>query len=300
MLRRPDESATLYLASILDLNSRRAVGYALGPHHDADLAAAAVQVAIAVRGGDVAGVVFHTDQGGEFTGGELTRVCARAGILQSMGRTGSALDNAVAESFHSTLEFELLSRNRFATHDQARRAVVAWLEEYNTVRFHSTNGLISPVDYEHGRRRPGAKSYDQLRRRRHHANAQKNEAEAATPPDTTLEPLRDPHRRRAASGPAPPASRAATAVAAATGRDPVAAAPGPRPALDPGASTGPGQATPTAGRGLPSRTRDATRSSFLKHKDPSRSHQPESLRFEGIDSGAVQCGCALGGDGWVQ
>jgi len=236
----PTGQGVLYLASILDLNSRRAVGYALGAHHDADLAAAAVCVAIAVRGGDVAGVVFHTDQGGEFSGGELTRVCARAGIVQSMGRTGSALDNAVAESFHSTLEFELLSRTRFATHAEARPAVVAWLEEYNTVRFHSTNGMVSPVEFEHGRRRPGAKSYDQLRRRRYHAKARKNhdeqdekiEAEAAAPPETLIEALRDPHRRRAVSGPAPPASRAATAVAEATAL---------RAALDPGASTGPGR-----------------------------------------------------------
>jgi transposase InsO family protein len=245
----PTGQGTLYLASILDLNSRRAVGYALGAHHDADLAAAAVQVAIAIRGGDVTGVVLHTDQGGEFSGGELTRVCARAGIVQSMGRTGSALDNAVAESFHSTLEFELLSRTRFATHDQARPAVVAWLEEYNTVRFHSTNGMLAPVEFEHGRRRPGAKSYDQLRRRRYHAKGQKNlgqqddkiEAEAAAPPAALPEPLRDGHRRRAVSGPVPPASRAATAVAAATGRGPVAVAPLPRPALDPGASTDPGR-----------------------------------------------------------
>jgi putative transposase len=242
----PTGRGVLYLASILDLNSRRAVGYALGAHHDADLAAAAVQVAIAVRGGEVAGVVLHTDQGGEFTGGELTRVCARAGITQSMGRTGSALDNAVSESFHSTLEFELLSRNRFTTHDQARAAVMAWLQEYNTVRLHSTNGMIAPVEFEHGRRRPGAKSYDRLRRRRYHTSTQQNhhdktEAEAATPPETLLEPLRDGHRRRAVSGPAPPASRAAAAVAAATDRGPVAAAPGPRSALDPGASTGPGR-----------------------------------------------------------
>jgi len=233
----PTGQGVLYLASILDLHSRRAVGYALGKHHDADLAAAAVQVAIAVRGGDVAGVVLHTDQGGEFTGGELTRVCTRAGITQSMGRTGSALDNAVAESFHSTLEFEVLSRNRFAEHVEARRAVVAWLEEYNTVRFHSTNGMVSPVEFEHGRRRPGAKSYDQLRRRRYHASTQQNhddkiEAEAAAPPETLVEPLRDPHRRRAVSVPVPPASRAATAVAEATAL---------RAALDPGASTGPGR-----------------------------------------------------------
>lgn len=245
----PTDEGTLYLASILELHSRRAVGYALGEHHDAELAAAAVQVAIAVRGGDVTGVVFHTDQGGEFTGGQLTRVCARAGITQSMGRTGSALDNAVAESFHSTLEFEVLARNRFATHAEARRAVVVWLEEYNTVRLHSTNGMVAPVDYEHGRRRPGAKSYDQLRRRRRRTGQntqdqdtpEPNQAEAATPPDTLMEPLRDGHLPRAASGPVPPASRAATAVAAATDRDPVAAAPGPRPALDPGASTGPGR-----------------------------------------------------------
>jgi putative transposase len=156
----------LYLASILDLHARRAVGYALGEHHDADLAAAAVQVAIATRGGQVAGVVLHTDQGGEFSGGALTRVCAAAGIIQSMGRTGSALDNAAAESWHSTLEFELRSRQRFATRAEARRSLVAWIAEYNTDRLHSTNGMICPVDYENGRRRPGAKPYAQLRRRR--------------------------------------------------------------------------------------------------------------------------------------
>jgi len=234
----PTGEGTLYLASILDLNSRRCVGYALGVHHDADLAAAALCVAIAVRGGDVAGVVFHTDQGGEYTGGELTKVCARAGIVQSMGRTGSALDNAVAEAFHSTIEFELLSRRRFATRAEARRAVVAWLEEYNTVRLHSTNGLITPVDYEHGRRRPGAKPYDQLRRRRHHQRPpdgerdQNNPAEAASPPLIPVEPLRDGHRRCAVSGPVPPASSAAAAVADATAL---------RAALDPGASTGPGR-----------------------------------------------------------
>jgi transposase InsO family protein len=201
----------LYLASILDLKSRRAVGYALGEHHDADLAAAAVQVAIATRGGDVAGVVLHTDQGGEFSGGALARVCTAAGIIQSMGRTGSALDNAVAESLHSTLEFELRSRQRFATRAQARRAVIAWLEEYNTDRLHSTNGMICPVDYENGRRRPGAKTYDQLRRRRRACLAAQTPAvdtasaertnttsEAATPPAIPVRTLRDGHRRRAA------------------------------------------------------------------------------------------------------
>lgn len=65
-----------------------------------------------------------------------------------MGRTGSALDNAVAEAFNSTLEFELLSQRRFATGEQAHRAVAAWIDEYNTVRRHSTNAMLPPLAYE--------------------------------------------------------------------------------------------------------------------------------------------------------
>ena len=65
-----------------------------------------------------------------------------------MGRTGSALDNAVAESFNSTLEFELLREHHFATRQQARRAVAGWIDEYNTARRHSTNHMRSPLDYE--------------------------------------------------------------------------------------------------------------------------------------------------------
>ena len=65
-----------------------------------------------------------------------------------MGRTGSALDNAVSEAFNSTLEFELLRRRHFATREQARHAVAAWIDEYSSDRRHSTNGMLSPVDYE--------------------------------------------------------------------------------------------------------------------------------------------------------
>lgn len=144
----PTGEGRLYLAAVLDLHSRRCVGFALDAHHDAALATAALQVAIAVRGGSVAGVLFHTDQGGEYTGGLFAAACARAGVTQSMGRTGSALDNAVAESFNSTLEFELLRGRRFATRAQARAAVAAWIDEYNTVRRHSTNGMLPPVAYE--------------------------------------------------------------------------------------------------------------------------------------------------------
>lgn len=91
---------------MLDICSRRIVGFALGEHHDAELAYAALAVAVAVRGGcdAVDGVVLHTDQGSEYTAGMLRAACTRCGITQSMGRPGSALDNAVIESWHSTLE----------------------------------------------------------------------------------------------------------------------------------------------------------------------------------------------------
>ena len=144
----PTDEGRFYLAAVLDLHSRRCVGFALDAHHDAELARAALCVAIAVRGGSVAGVVFHTDQGGEYTGRLFAAACARAGVRQSMGRTGSALDNAVAEAFNSTLEFELLRDHHFATREQARRAVADWIDEYNTVRRHSTDDMLCPVDYE--------------------------------------------------------------------------------------------------------------------------------------------------------
>jgi putative transposase len=138
----------LYLDSVLDMGSRRILGHALGEHRDAALAVAALLMAAAVRGGNVAGVVFHTDQGSEYTAGEFRAACARLGIRQSMGRPGSALDNAVIESWHSTLEWELRSRERFATRDQARAAVAAWIEDYNHVRRHSALGMKSPVAWE--------------------------------------------------------------------------------------------------------------------------------------------------------
>ncbi len=84
----------------------------------------------------------------EYTGGLFASACARAGVRQSMGRTGSALDNAAAESFNSTLEFELLSVNHFTTRTQARQAVADWIDEYNRIRRHSTNRMLAPITYE--------------------------------------------------------------------------------------------------------------------------------------------------------
>jgi transposase InsO family protein len=129
----PTDEGKLYLAAVEDLCSRRVPGFALGEHHDAELAA---------------GVIFHSDRGSEYTAGLYRGVCERLGITQSMGRVGSALDNAAIESFFSTLEFELLSRRRFATKAQARREVANWIDRYNRHRRHSSCEMRSPVDYE--------------------------------------------------------------------------------------------------------------------------------------------------------
>ena len=154
----PTDEGKFYLADVLDLHSRRCVGFAMDSHHDAQLARAALCMAIAIRGGSVAGVICHTDQGGEYTGELFADACRNAHVTQSMGRTGSALDNAVAESFNSSLEFELLRQQHFITREQARRVVAGWIEEYNTVRRHSTNGMLSPVDYEHAQARARAEA----------------------------------------------------------------------------------------------------------------------------------------------
>jgi putative transposase len=138
----------LYLDSVLDVGSRRVLGFALGEHHDADLAYGALVMAVAVRGGAVPGVIMHTDRGSEYTAGLFRAACERLGISQSMGRPGSALDNAVIESWHSTLEFELRRVEHFATRAAARAGVAAWIEDYNYHRRHSSLGRVSPVDYE--------------------------------------------------------------------------------------------------------------------------------------------------------
>ena len=138
----------LYLASVLDIGSRRILGFALSEHHDAQLAYGALAMAVAVRGGQAGGVILHTDQGGEYTAGLFRRACDRMGIRQSMGRPGSALDNAVIESWHSTLEFELRSVEDFPTRARARTRVAAWIDEYNTIRRHSAIGMISPAAWE--------------------------------------------------------------------------------------------------------------------------------------------------------
>ena len=140
----------VYLATVEDLYSRRMLGYATSDTYPtAQLATDAINMAAATRGGRVAGVIFHTDKGSQYTSDAFAEACRRLGVTQSMGRVGCALDNAAAESFFSTLEHELVSRRRYQTRDQARRDIATWIDTwYNRRRLHSTNNMTSPIEYE--------------------------------------------------------------------------------------------------------------------------------------------------------
>lgn len=147
----------LYLATVIDLYSRRLLGAATSAHPDADLACAAIEMAVTARGGRQAiwrddqaeRVIFHTDRGSTYTANSFTRLCARMGIRQSMGRVGSCFDNAAAEAFFSSLEWEVLSRHTFTSLDQARAVVIDWCYGfYNHQRRHSSAAMMSPVAYE--------------------------------------------------------------------------------------------------------------------------------------------------------
>ena len=144
------DEGPVFLATVEDLYSRRMLGFAQSNDYPtAELATAAINMAAAVRGGDVAGVIFHTDKGSQYTSDAFAQACRRLKITQSMGRVGCALDNACAESFFSTLEHELVSRRRYRTRDQARRDIAAWIDTwYNRQRLHSTNNMTSPIEYE--------------------------------------------------------------------------------------------------------------------------------------------------------
>jgi putative transposase len=141
----------LYLAFILDVHSRRIVGWAMESHLRTELVVDALQMAV-WRRKPAPGLVHHSDQGVQYTALSFSERLREVGITPSMGRTGSALDNAMAESFVSTLKAELVSNLEFPTRQAAKTAIFEYLETfYNTRRLHSSLGYMSPADFEEDR-----------------------------------------------------------------------------------------------------------------------------------------------------
>ena len=145
----PTQEGFLYLAFILDVYSRKIVGWSMASHMRTELVVDALQMAV-WRRKPSAGLVHHSDRGAQYTAISLGKRLEEVGIVPSMGRTGTALDNAMAESFVATLKTELLvHRRRFPSREVARSATFEYLEGfYNRRRLHSALSYRSPADYE--------------------------------------------------------------------------------------------------------------------------------------------------------
>lgn len=143
----PTWSGFIYLAIVLDVWSRRVVGWSIGERMTAELVLAALSMAVQQRQPD--GVIHHSDQGSQYTSVAFGARCARLGVRPSMGSVGDAYDNAMAESFFASLECELLDRRSFKTKACARLALFTWIEGwYNPRRRHSALGYRAPIEFE--------------------------------------------------------------------------------------------------------------------------------------------------------
>jgi transposase InsO family protein len=138
----------LYLATVIDLASRRVVGWAAADNLKTDLVDAALSDALRRRRPDD-GLVFHSDRGCQYTSAQHARLASRNGVRLSAGRRGQCWDNAVAESFFATIKTELIHRQAWPTRTAARQAIFEYVEGwYNTRRRHSSLGYLSPAAYE--------------------------------------------------------------------------------------------------------------------------------------------------------
>lgn len=147
----PTWAGFIYLAVVIDVWSRRVVGWSIREHMRAELVLAALNMALETRKPDA--VVHHSDQGSQYASLAFGKRCQDMGVRPSMGTVGDAYENAMAESFFASLECELLDRRSFKTKTEARLAVFTWVEGwYNPRRRHSALGQISPINFEEKRK----------------------------------------------------------------------------------------------------------------------------------------------------
>jgi transposase InsO family protein len=137
----------LFLATVIDIASRKVVGWAIADHLRAELISDALSNALATRR-PPAGLIFHSDRGCQYTSAAFAELARAEQVRLSVGRTGQCWDNALAESFFASLKTECLDTRSWPTHDQARQAVVDYISWFNGSRLHSTLGYLSPNDYE--------------------------------------------------------------------------------------------------------------------------------------------------------
>jgi transposase InsO family protein len=144
------DEGKLYCCAIKDLFSNRIVGYSIDSRMKARLVVAAIEMAVARRGGDVAGCILHSDRGSQFRARKVHRVLARHGMVGSMGQVGSAGDNAAMESFFALLQKNVLDRrHRWETRDELRIEIVTWIERtYHRRRRQAALGRLTPIEYE--------------------------------------------------------------------------------------------------------------------------------------------------------
>ena len=139
----------VYCCAIKDLYSNRIVGWSLDSRMKARLVVAAIEMAVARRGGDVAGCIVHSDRGSQFRARKVQRALTRHGMVGSMGQVGSAGDNAAMESFFALLQKNVLDRRRWTTRNDLRIAIVTWIERtYHQRRRQAALGRLTPIEYE--------------------------------------------------------------------------------------------------------------------------------------------------------
>jgi putative transposase len=147
----PTWAGFLFLAVVIDVYSRKVVGWSFGQRMTADLVVTAMNMALFTRkpGSTGPGVIHHSDQGSQYTSLAFGKRCKEMNVRVSMGTVGDAYDNAMAESFFASLECELIDRRVWKTLTEARMAVFTWIESwYNPHRLHSSLGYKSPNNFE--------------------------------------------------------------------------------------------------------------------------------------------------------